>query len=397
MLSSGAVACVTVSARAQAGTPLWTNRYDGPASSSDQATAIAVDAAGNVFVTGYSLGLGSGLDYATVAYSSTGAKLWVNRYNGPASSSDRASAVAVDSVGNVYVTGQSTGFGTGLDYATIKYSNAGVPSWTNRYDGPASLDDQALGVAVDTNGNVYVTGSSIGTSSGSDYTTIKYSSAGTMLWINRYDGPVSGADQAVAMAVDTNGNVFVTGFSEGNGTGFDFATIKYSSAGTQLWVKRYNGPGNSIDTASNIVVDASGNVIVAGASYGGSSGMDYATIKYSSAGVPLWTNRYNGPGTGDDIPSALAVDAAGNVYVTGSSVGNASYQQYATIAYSSTGVPLWTNRYHGPGASSDTANAIAVDARGNVYVTGASYTADDLSTDYATIAYSSKGVPFWTN
>ena len=76
---------------------------------------------------------------------------------------------------------------------------------------------------------------------------------------------------------------------------------------------------------------------------------DYATIKYSSAGVPLWTNRYNGPGNGDDYATAVAVDGSNNVIVTGYSTGSAGDLDYATIKYSSAGVPLWTNRYNGPG------------------------------------------------
>ncbi len=377
--------------------PLWTNRYNGPASRIDQAAAIAVDAAGNVFVTGQSMGIGGDYDYATIKYSSAGTPLWTNRYSDPAGLDDIASGVALDTNGNAYVTGQSKGPGGVFGYATVKYSSAGTPLWTNRYNAPADSSDQATAIAVDKYGNVFVTGSSFDFSSSFDYATIKYSSAGTALWTNRYNGPVSGIDQATAIAADTNGNVFVTGFSEGNGTGFDFATLKYSSAGAQLWPNRYNGPGNSLDIASNIVVDASGDVIVTGPSSGGSSGLDYATIRYSSAGTQLWARRYNGPGNGDDIPSGIAVDAVGNVCVTGSSVGSAGIQEFATVAYSSAGVALWTNRYHGPGKSADSGNAIAADGKGNVYVTGASFNAGDVNTDYATIGYSSAGVPFWTN
>src|SRR6185295_5092027 len=98
---------------------------------------------------------------------------------------------------------------------------------------------------------------------------------------------------------------------------------------------RYNGPGNSSDSsdyAKAVAVDASGNVFVTGSSVGSAGNDDYATIAYSGAGVPLWTNRYDGPGNYSDIANAVAVDASGNVFVTGSSVG--SGYDYATIAYS---------------------------------------------------------------
>src|SRR5439155_4755192 len=140
-----------------------------------------------------------------------------------------------------------------------------------------------------------------------------------------------------------------------------------------LWTNRYDGPGNGNDFAQAIAVDSSGNVFVTGYSTDSIGNEDYATIKYSNAGVPLWTNRYDGPANGEDRPSAIAVDGSGNVFVTGES-GNPDYQflDYATIKYSSLGVPLWTNRYDGPGNNQDSAYAIAVDSSGTVFVTGRS-------------------------
>src|SRR5262249_54536504 len=119
------------STHAQGGVPLWTNRYTGLSSS-----AIAVDGSGNVFVTGSSWN-GSSQDYTTVAYSGAGAPLWTNRCNGPANSNDEATAIALDRSGNVFVTGSSYSppHRDTCDYATVAYSNSGVPLWTNRYDG----------------------------------------------------------------------------------------------------------------------------------------------------------------------------------------------------------------------------------------------------------------------
>jgi hypothetical protein len=241
----------------------------------------------------------------------------------------------------VVVTGASAGNGSSDDYATINYSSAGVPLWTNRYNGPGNSGDTAAAVAVDGSGNVLVTGDSVGGSG--DYATIKYSGAGLPLWTNRYNaGP---SDVATAVAVDGGGNVFVAGLSYDSGSSADYATVKYSAAGVPLWTNRYNGPGgpgNGIDEAQAVAVDGSGNVLVTGGSFNGSSSYDYATIKYSGAGVPLWTNRYNGPGNDDDEVNAVAVDGIGNVFVTGFSVGIDGSWDYATIKYSSTSAPLLT-------------------------------------------------------
>jgi hypothetical protein len=212
---------------AQADGKKWVRRYNGPGNSGDGAYAIAVDRSGNVYVTGYSVGLGTYRDYATIKYSSTGKQLWVKRYNGPGNGDDYAYAIAVDRSGNVYVTGYSTGSGTGYDYATIKYSSSGKELWVKRYNGPGNNGDYAFAMAVDSSGNVYVTGYSVGSGTYRDYATIKYSSTGKQLWVKRYNGPGNGDDYAFAVAVDSSNNVYVTGYSTGSGTGYDYATIKY--------------------------------------------------------------------------------------------------------------------------------------------------------------------------
>lgn len=374
-----------------AGVPLWTNRYPGPVTGSDEANAIAVDNGGNVLVTGYSSGSGSSFDYATIKYSSAGAPIWTNRYNGPANGFDRADAVVVDGNDNVIVSGISFGASNSHDYVTIAYSSAGAPLWTNRLNRPGMGTNSAPSLTVDASGNAFVTGSEpTGASSG--YVTIKYSSAGALLWTNRHKELENGVDAAAAVAVDGGGNVFVTGASYGNGTSFDFSTIAYSGAGMPLWTNRYHRAWRGGDSAGAMSVDSSGNVIVTGSSIGKGSYTDYMTIAYSNAGVPLWTNGYNGPASGYEFARAIAVDANGNVFVTGYSYGISSSEDYATVGYSSAGIPLWTNRYNGPtGKSDDEASAIAVDTNGRVFVTGTS------DSDYLTIAYSNDGMPLWTN
>jgi len=172
-------------------------------------------------------------------------------------------------------------------------------------------------------GNVYVTGFSTGPASGYDYATIKYNSAGTRQWVARYDGPAHANDYANAIAVDGSGNVYVTGGSGGSGVGCvpacdDYATIKYNSSGRQQWVARYNGSGNGSDDAQAIAIDSSGNVYVTGISWGGSGTFDdYATVKYDTSGTQQWAARYNGPGNSEDVGRAIAVDASGNVMSPG--------------------------------------------------------------------------------
>jgi len=373
------------------GVEQWVARYNGPGNSDDSATALAVDAAGNVYVTGYSGGASTSSDYATVKYNASGVEQWVARYSytGPGNSADSATALAVDAAGNVYVTGNSLSSVTFDDYATVKYNASGVEQWVARYNGPGNSDDSATALAVDAAGNVYVTGYSFGSVTSSDYVTVKYNASGVEQWVARYNGPRSSVDRATALAVDAAGNVYVAGNSLGSGTSSDYATVKYNASGVEQWVARYNGPGNSADSATALAVDAAGNVYVTGYSLGSGTFDDYATVKYNASGVEQWVARYNGPRNSDDRATALAVDAAGNVYVTGYSGSAGTSYDYATVKYNTSGVEQWVARYNGPGTSDASATALAVDAAGNVYVTGYS------GGDYATVKYNASGVEQW--
>jgi len=368
------------------GNQLWVARYDGPANGGDTAYAIALDTAGNVYVTGDSIGTYSGLDYATVKYDPSGNQLWVARYDGPASSTDAAYAMALDNTGNVYVTGYSAGSGANGDYATVKYDPSGNQLWVARYDGPANDIDATYAMALDSAGNVYVTGVSFGSGTRGDYATVKYDPSGNQLWVARYDGPANSTDEAYAMALDSADNVYVTGYSAGSGANGDYATVKYDSSGNQLWVARYNGPANDLDYANAIALDRNGNVYVTGYSDGSGTVGDYATVKYDPSGNQLWVARYDGSGNTNDIAEDLAMDSAGNVYVTGYSERNGSGTSgdYATVKYDPSGNQIWVARYNGP--TDNWARALAVDSAGNVYVTGRSI-GSSTSKDYATIKY----------
>jgi hypothetical protein len=355
-----------------AGVQEWLRTLDG--GGSDAAVAITTDDAGNVYATGWSAG---GLYSMTAKYSAAGVQLWVQSFT-TIGEGDAGVDIAVDQEGNVYVTGYNVETATGLDIVTIKYSAGGVELWVRRYDS-GNGEDVPSAIACDASG-VYVTGRS-----GGSFTTLKYDFDGDQQWVRNYNAGY-GSDTPAALMLDAAGNIYVTGQSTGNGTNHDYATIKYDAAGTQQWVSRYDGPttvfANDYDRSAALAVDADGNVFVTG-----NSSDDFATVKYDAAGTEIWVRRYNGPAAGGDWATSIVVDASGNSYVGGSSFGNSTTQyDFAALSYDPSGTVRWTERYNGPGNNFDTAHSIAVHSSGNVYVSGSSG-GSGTAQDYATIKY----------
>ena len=383
---------------------IWAARYDGLGKGYDSACAIAVDRSGNVVVTGLSTGTRTRPDYATLKYGPNGKLLWEKRFQGNAS----IPALALDGSGNVHIVGNINnkhGGENNFDYLTIKYSGSGKRMWIRTYDGGRQYghfyDDTASDIAVDRSGNVYVIGER---GLNSDYATVKYSANGQQLWVKTYNGKGEYShDSALAVAVDDSGNVLVTGTSDGGLDWGDeeFTTVKYTSDGRQLWAKTYHGPYKGWHVPTRLVADRSGNVLVAGYCAGKKSGYDnsiWVVIKYGPAGDQMWTAKYDLPNSSWDELSDMAVDGSGNVFVTGMSLDSQGYGDYATIKYDRNGKLIWVKRFigdiHGDDYASSWAKAIAVDGSGNIYVTGES-ARNGGDFVYATVKYSPSGEELW--
>jgi uncharacterized delta-60 repeat protein len=403
----------------------WVATFNGPGNGEDIARSVAVDVAGNVYVTGQSQGAGTGLDYATIKYNAAGVQLWAARYNGPGNNEDAAKALVIDDAGNVYITGRSIGIGTSFDFATIKYDNNGNALWIRRFNSIFNGFDEATAIGLDRDGNVYVTGfgatikydnngaplwvftHSVNSQSlaldndgnvyitgyrftsfaSFDYATMKFNTNGNHLWFRIYHA--GNSDIAWSLALDEDRNVYVTGQSDGIGTSKDIVTVKYDTDGNEQWVARFNNsPVNGWDEALAITTDDKGHIYVTGQSDGSGSAEDYITLKYNSNGEQQWEARYNGPDNVFDRASSIKVDGEGNVYITGFSSGTGMGHDIATIKYNQNGQEQWVDRYNGTTANGhDGAFSLALDASGNVYVTGQSA---NIGTgfDYTTIKYS---------
>lgn len=321
-----------------AGVQQWVATYNGIGTNSiDEAVALRVDKAGNVFVTGYSEARGFLSDtYVTIKYNTNGVMQWLARYDGGVR--DDPKAIFVDDSGYVYISGISYKSGQGSDYLTIKYDKNGDSVWVKRYNGPMNQNDNARDMTVDGMGNVYVTGDSQ-----DDYLTVKYSPQGQLLWAQRYS---IGLDISWKVVTDNNGNVFVTGTVSINNND-DILTIKYLPDGSLAWYNRYNGTANSLDNAKDMKLDPSQNIYVTGVSSTNSTGTDYITIKYNQNGDTNWVRYFtNGSTMDNDIAYSLYVNNSG-IYVTGRAYNQSSNYDMATVKYDLEGTERWVARYLG--------------------------------------------------
>jgi hypothetical protein len=386
-----------------------------------------VDDSGNVVVCGYSYVDDTSTEVVTMKYRPDGDTAWCRRFDSDAFV-DAATALAVDRSGNVIVTGYriATAY---EDWATIKYSPDGDSLWAVFHsDGDIN---RSTSIAVDSGGNSYVTGWT------SDwyywyYHVVKYDSAGNFVWEysqrtgrNGYSSAVTvdrqgycyvtggepvqrepivtckiGLDgegiwvsevlegSARAIAVDDSGNVVVAGLTHGVGGFDDYITLKIGPDGDTLWTRSYDGLCGRFDRLSDLALDAAGGVYVTGTSDVDTMHFNCVTIKYSPDGEERWIARYVGP-MGFDHGLAIAVDAHSDVYVIGNSLNSSDTWDAVTIKYDSAGNQVWLDRYDRPG-SREYANAVALGPDRSVYV-GGGMQVEGHGWDYMTLKYAPVG------
>ena len=389
--SAGNEDCHTVK-YSPAGDVLWEDTYAGSPTGTDYGYALTVDQDGNAYVGGFGNGDNPAtFDIFILKYDSNGNRVWTQRWTSPVTNySAYAYSIAVDKQGNVFTTGfMSDGFTDG-EFITLKYDSAGNLQWSARYNNNTSTIDYANCIVEDSSGNSYITGWSGGANNLHDYTTIKYSPNGDELWVRRYNGSANDNDYAYWLALDPSGNVYVTGQSVETGSDNDITTIKYSPDGDVLWMKSYNGPGNGFDAGQAVAVDGDGNAYITG-NHTTATGLECVTLKYSTNGDLLWSASFNGPDQSGGVLISIALDDLANVYVSGF-VFSGGASDVATLKYDTDGNEQWAQLYNGPGNSYDGSYAVAVDNEHNVLVAGYS-TGVGTDYDYTTIKYSESATP----
>lgn len=367
-------------------TEAWTVRYDN--GNSDGGGNLAIDRIGNLYVTGQSCRSDSVCtSSATVKYDASGRQRWVARMD----DGRYAQRSAVDRRGNVYVGGgvYLDGINDGINrgFLVVKIDTEGTQLWEAIYDtGPYS---NPSGLELDKIGNAYVSGTTYSEGAFA-YTIIKYSPDGTLLWMSKYPGRSGGT---VQLALDASGNAYIGGdtcrvpdpANLDSCLNVDLLVVKYDPNGRQIWETTYdNGFHDFLDS---MTVDNAGIVSVTGASEGGRTDtFDFVTVQYDKNGTQRWVARYDS-GLSDDA-IASAVDLHGNVYVTGSANQSADgASSMTTIKYNPWGRLLWIAHYY-PHEMFNSPVAIRTDSAGNVYVAA-------QQGEYPLVKYSPDGAQLW--
>ncbi len=354
----------------------WVARYNnGITNGTNQAVKMALDTNGNIYVTGFSQNTNGQLGYATIKYAPNGTQLWATRYDSTNYPTATPSGLVRDNSNNVIVTGSAL---------TVKYDTNGNQLWTAPYAGTA--------LASDTNGKIVLTGC------GTNFNTAKLSPAGSNLWTTTYKdvGPTIGQ----AIVLDGNGNAYVSGSDTYGYTAWPghltpevtLATAKYDTNGNQLWiVSQQIGVvfGNTAMQVEGVALDSENSLYVLSDSWG----ERYSTIKDDSNGNLIWSA--SNP-TGDILAQArgLTLDNAGNVLITGENSYYYTSYSYGTYKINTIGACVWTNNYPNAPTTTNCATAITVDAWNNVYITGYSQSTNS-GFDIVTIKYDNNGNQIW--
>jgi len=335
--------------------------------SNDVGNSVTVDSSGNTYVTGRTFSFGAGSptysDVILIKYDASNNLVWQKTWGG-SSTYEAGQGVAVDASGNSYVTGlNGTGVPGSANIIILKFDSTGLLLWQKTWG--TSSEDQTGGVALDSTGNVYVAGYASSGAGGQDFVLLKFDSSGGLLWQKTWGGPSE--DRSWSVAVDSSGSIYATGGTASFGAGGrDVVLLKFDSSGTLLWHRMWGGTG--ADDGLGTAVDSSGNIYVTGSTSSfGAGGADTVLLKFDPTGGLLWQRTWGGSGA--DYGQSVSVASSGSVYVTGSTDSfGAGLVDTVLLRFDSSGALVWQKVWGG--INNDYGLGVAVGLAGSAVVTG---------------------------
>ncbi|MBI3512198.1 MAG: SBBP repeat-containing protein [Bacteroidetes bacterium] len=344
-VETGTMGDITTIKYTSSGVQSWVAHFNNTLFNNyDEGNALVLDASGNVYVTGYETDTNYTYNFVTLKYDNSGNQLWVKTYDGPGHFNDESRDIDLDANGNVYVTGPSDTFYAAqpnADIVLIKYDNNGNFQWRRVYDSPGHGYEWSKKLTIDRNNDIAVVGYGFVTGNGNDYLILKWSSAGNFQWYQHYNYGPNTFEEPFEILSDSLNNIIVAGkgiTSTSTNTN-DYVTVKYNSTGTFQWASRYNGPANNEDRGLAATLDDSLNIFVTGYSKGNGTNFDIATVKYDPAGNQVYVLRFDNTGVGRDDAGNAVLVKNGIVYITGRSA-NLVNDDYITLKYSYSAVGI---------------------------------------------------------
>ncbi len=301
---------------------------------------------------------------------------------------------AIDANNNAFVTGYTyPNSPSNQDATTLKYApTGGAPLWVAHYDNGGV--DNAKAIILDASSNVYITGESDGVGTGRDIFCVKYDQNGNVIFTYRYNGASNGNDIANAITTDGTGNTFITGYTTNMGGSRDYICIKLNSLGQQQFAVIFNGTGNLNDESVAIGFN-SNRLYITGNSTNTSGNTDIVTLRLNPAnGATVWTQSINGTLNSNDLVNAI-LPYNNDVVIVGQVKNTVTSDDYITTRYNgNNGAIQWQKNYDFVNTSGG-ATALTSDASGNFAVTGLVNNAGIY--EYHTLLYNNSGVQQWVN
>jgi uncharacterized delta-60 repeat protein len=266
--------------------------------------------------------------------------------------------------------------------------------WVYRYNGLGNGDVLAWSLVAGADGNIYPAGGSTGSGDPQGFTVISLTSSGTERWVYRYNGSGNSFDCAYSVVAGTDGNIYAAGRTAENDTNMEFTVISLTSSGTERWVYRYGNPAGYNDGAYSLFYGAHGNIYAAGWSYGSGTGCDFMVVSLTTSGTERWVYRYNGPGNRGDCAYSVVAGTDGNIYAAGYRTGSGGHQEFTVISLTTSGTERWVYCCDGPWNEWDEANSIVAGADGNIYAAGWTWRSG-TGCDFTVVSLTSLGAERW--